>query len=128
MQLRVRSEAVRLREHVVLDALLFTIKQKVTVPCCPNVIEERDEKGFVELKNPWALAHDLPDAINPQGEDGRALVLPRQRREIFWTIRVVFSIQGDPVRASFAEFVAKHAPLLRDERAEAGNRAVKWIK
>jgi len=128
MQLRVRSEAVRLREHVVLDALLFTIKQKVTVPCCPNVIEERDEKGFVELKNPWALAHDLPDAINPQGEDGRALVLPRQRREIFWTIRVVFGIQGDPVRASFAEFVAKHAPLLRDERAEAGNRAVKWIK
>lgn len=65
---------------VVRTAHLFRVEEKVAEARGPNVVEKCDKEGLVELEDCRPLAHDLPDAVNPQAKNWRSLVLVREVR------------------------------------------------
>lgn len=87
-----------------LKALSLTVEEEGTELTRVDVLVQREEESLVELKDIRVLLHDLVDAIQPENEDGRTLLI--------LGIAIILA-------ETATELVTKRAPLLLHEHLKA---------
>lgn len=111
--LEIWNVTVKGKTLTLLDTLPFGIAQKCTKSARVQMIQNGDEKMFVEFKRMRILLHHLPNTVDKLQKDGRSI-----------GIRMMVVSMAD----SLLELMTKGKPLFFDQNFESFDGSIVWVQ